>query len=167
MSTDAIVLLREDHRELKHIFRDYRATGPDAAGTRQQLVDRMIELLTVHTYLENECVYPRIRELVPEVGDDILESYEEHHVADVLCTELAAKSPRDERFHAKVTVLMENVEHHIGEEEDGWFPTVREQLGRTVLQEIGALMLAARKDAPTGPAQPGALRKTVDALLHR
>ena len=76
-------------------------------------------------------------------------------------------SPRDERFHAKVTVLMESVEHHLGEEEDGWFPKVRDQLGRTALQEIGAAMLAARKDAPTRPAQPGALRKTVDALLHR
>jgi hemerythrin superfamily protein len=120
----------------------------------------------VHTYLENECIYPRVRELVPDVGGDILESYEEHHVADVLCTELAAMSPEDERFHAKVTVLMENVEHHIQEEEDGWFPTVRDQLGRAALQEIGAAMLELRKDAPTSPAQPSAFKKTVDALFR-
>ena len=111
----------------------------------------MIELLTVHTYIENEVMYPRVRELLPDLEDDILESYEEHHVADVLVMELVAMKPTDERFTAKTTVLIENVAHHIEEEEDEWFPKVREGLGRKQLQEIGAEMLEAKKKAPAQP----------------
>jgi hemerythrin superfamily protein len=117
----------------------------------------------VHTYIENEVMYPRIRELMPEVEDDVLESYEEHHVADVLVMELAAMKPQDERFTAKTTVLIENVEHHIGEEEDEWFPKVREGLGRKQLQDLGAQMIEARKKAPTRPTQLKALKKAFDA----
>ena len=71
----------------------------------------------MHTYIENEVMYPGVRELAPDLEDDILESYEEHHVADVLVTELAGMKPDDERFDAKATVLIESVEHHIEEEE--------------------------------------------------
>ncbi|MFD6159868.1 hemerythrin domain-containing protein [Nocardia sp. NPDC060256] len=165
MSTDAIVLLREDHKAIRKLFRDFKSAGPDAHVTKGRLVGKIIEALTVHTYLENECMYPQVRDLLPDLTDDILESYEEHHVADVLVMELAGMSPDDERFTAKVTVLIENVDHHIDEEEDEWFPKVREQLGRKQLQEIGAQMVELRKKAPTSPAQPSALKKTVDAVI--
>jgi hemerythrin-like domain-containing protein len=165
VSTDAIVMLREDHQELKRVFREFEAAGENAAVTKQRLVDRMIEMLTVHTYLENECMYPRVRALVPSLNSEILESFEEHHVADVLCVELTAMTPADEHFDAKVSVLMENVTHHIDEEENGWFPTVRDALGRKALQEIGAQMQAMRPNAPTRPSQPGAVKKAVHALL--
>jgi hemerythrin-like domain-containing protein len=165
VSTDAIVMLREDHQELKRVFREFEAAGDDAAVTKQRLVDRMIEMLTVHTYLENECMYPQVRRLVPDLDSEILESFEEHHVADVLCVELTAMTADDERFDAKVSVLMENVTHHIDEEENGWFPTVREALGRKALQEIGAQMQAMRPNAPTRPSQPGAMKKAMHALL--
>ena len=165
MSEDAIVMLKQDHKEIRRVFRDFQAAGDNADTRKGQLVDRMIELLTVHTYLENEVMYPRVRELLPELEDDVLESYEEHHVADVLVVELAAMKPTDERFDAKTTVLIENVTHHIEEEEQDWFPKVREGLGRKVLQEIGAEMIEARKKAPTRPSQPSALKKTLDAVL--
>src|SRR4029078_9171546 len=125
---------------------------------------KMLELLTVHTYIENECMYPRVRELVPDLEDDVLESYEEHHVADILCMELATMKPDEEHFTAKTTVLIENVEHHMDEEESEWFPKVREGLGRTQLQEMGARMEAARKKAPRRPSQPGAVKKVVKAV---
>jgi hypothetical protein len=83
----------------------------------------------------------------------------------VLVVELAAMKPDAERFDAKTTVLIENVRHHIDEEEKEWFPKVREGLGRKTLQDIGADMLEARKKAPTRPSQPSALKKTVDAVL--
>ncbi len=73
-------------------------------------------------------MYPRVRELLPDREDAVLESYVEHHVADVLVSELAAMEPRDERFTAKTMVLIENVRHHMKEEEDEWFPQVREGL---------------------------------------
>jgi hemerythrin superfamily protein len=165
MSNDAIVLLREDHKEIRQVFKQFQKAEDESSATRQRLVDRMIELLTVHTYVENEVMYPRVRELLPDLEHDILESYEEHHVADVLVVELAAMKADDERFNAKTTVLIENVTHHIQEEEDEWFPKVREGLGRKALQELGEELLAARKKAPHRPSQPSALKKSVDALI--
>ncbi|KQV17499.1 MULTISPECIES: hemerythrin domain-containing protein [unclassified Kitasatospora] len=165
MSTDAIVLLREDHKEIRRLFRAFEATEPDAKATRHNLVDKIVEALTVHTYLENEVMYPRIRKLLPQLEGDILESYEEHHVADVLCQELDAMGPDDERFDAKTTVLIESVSHHIDEEEGDWFPRVRAELGRKELQEIGARMIEVRATAPRRPHQPGAIRKAADAIF--
>src|SRR6185503_715946 len=154
MSTDAIVLLKEDHKEIKKTFDAFEKAGENAHAEKGRLVEKMIELLTVHTYVENEVMYPRVRELLPELEDDVLESYEEHHVADVLVMELSAMKPDDERFTAKITVLIENVEHHMTEEEDEWFPKVRAGLGRKQLQEIGAEMIDKRKKAPRRPSQP-------------
>ncbi|HEU4513867.1 MAG TPA: hemerythrin domain-containing protein [Nocardioidaceae bacterium] len=165
MSNDAIVLLKEDHKEILKTFRDFEKAGENATATKGRLVEKIIELLTVHTYIENEVMYPRVRQLLPDLEDDIDESYEEHHVADLLVVELAAMKPDAERFDAKTTVLIENVRHHIEEEEDEWFPKVREGLGRKQLQEIGEEMLAARKTAPKRPEQPSALKKTVDAVI--
>jgi hemerythrin-like domain-containing protein len=165
MSTDAIVLLKTDHKEIKKTFDAFEKAGENAHAEKGRLVNKIIELLTVHTYIENEVMYPRVRELLPEVEDDVLESYEEHHVADVLVMELVGMQPDAERFDAKTTVLIENVRHHIDEEEQDWFPKVREGLGRKTLQEIGAEMVAAKKQAPRTPAQPSALKKTIDAVI--
>ena len=165
MSNDAIVLLKDDHQQVRKVFRDFQSAGEDATERKGRLVEKMIELLTQHTYIENEVMYPRVRELLPDLEDDVLESYEEHHVADVLVMELAAMKPTDERFDAKTTVLIENVRHHMDEEEQEWFPKVREGLGRKALQEIGEELLAAKAKAPTKPSQPSALKKTVDAVL--
>ncbi|NDV06455.1 hemerythrin domain-containing protein [Rhodococcus sp. IEGM 248] len=165
MSTDAIVLLKNDHKEIRKLFRDFRGAGPNARVEKGRIVDEIIEALTVHTYIENEGMYPEVRDLAPDLEDDILESYEMHHVADVLVVELAAMKPDDERFDAKTTVLIESVEHHIEEEEQEWFPKVREELGRRQLREMGARMLELRDKAPRSPAQPSALKKTVDAVI--
>jgi hemerythrin-like domain-containing protein len=165
MSTDAIVLLKDEHKEIRKAFRAFEQAAPDALEAKVRLVDRIIELLTVHTYLENEVMYPRVRELLPELEDDVLESYEEHHVADVLVMELSTMKPDNERFTAKTTVLIESVEHHMEEEEQEWFPRVRSGLGRKQLQEIGAEMAERRTKAPRRPAQPSALKKAVKALV--
>jgi hemerythrin-like domain-containing protein len=166
MPTDAIVLLKADHKEIRRLFRQFESAGERATKTKAELVAKMIELLTVHTYIENEVMYPQVRRLLPDLEDDILESYEEHHVADVLCMELYGMSADAERFDAKTTVLIENVTHHIREEEDDWFPKVREGLGRKQLSELGQQMLEARAKAPRSPAQPSALKKTLDAVIR-
>src|SRR3954454_17147044 len=165
MSNDAIVLLKQDHQEVRRLFRDFQGAGENAEKRKQQIVNKIIELLTVHTHIENEVMYPRVRELLPDLEDDVLESYEEHHVADVLVMELAAMKPDDERFDAKTTVLIENVTHHIEEEEQDWFPKVRAALGRKQLAELGEKLLVAKAKAPRSPAQPSALKKTVDAVI--
>jgi hemerythrin superfamily protein len=148
MSTDAIVILKNDHKTIKKLFKEFQSAGEDATQAKGRIVGRIIEELTVH----------------PDLEDDVLESYEEHHVADVLSAELSAMKPDDERFDAKTTVLIENVTHHIDEEERDWFPQVRQGLGRKQLQELGARMTEMREKAPRSPAQPSALKKAVDAV---
>ncbi|MEV4659470.1 hemerythrin domain-containing protein [Micromonospora sp. NPDC049301] len=164
MSTDAIVLLKEDHKEMRRLFKAFQDAEEGPASQRQKLVGQILEALTVHTYLENEVMYPEVRRLLPDLEDDILESYEEHHVADMLCFELASMDADDERFNAKTTVLIENVTHHVEEEEQEWFPKVREALGRKQLQEIGEKMIALRADAPRTPSEPKAIKKAIDAV---
>jgi hypothetical protein len=110
-------------------------------------------------------MYPEVRALLPDLEDDVLESYEEHHVADILCMELSGMARDAERFDAKTTVLIESVTHHIKEEEEDWFPKVRAGLSRKQLQEIGARIEEARDKAPRTPVQPSALKKTVDAII--
>ena len=162
MSTDVIVLLKADHQEIRKQFRKFEAAGEAAQAS---LATAIIEELTVHTYIENETMYPEVRRLLPDLEDDVLESYEEHHVADLLVMELTAMSPSDERFRAKMTVLVENVTHHMDEEEQDWFPKVRAGLGRKQLSELGERMLEQKKTAPRSPTQPSALKKVVDAVI--
>lgn len=164
MSTDAITVLKEDHREVARLFAEFEKPATTKAR-KGQIVTEAMHKLTVHTYIEDKVMYPEVRTLVPEIEDDILESYEEHHVVDVLMAELSGMSPEDERFEAKFTVLMENVRHHVEEEEQTWFPKVREALSRKQLQEIGARMIAQRAKAPDTPVEPKGLRAALDALL--
>lgn len=165
VAKDAIVLLKEDHKSMRTLFRQYRAAGGNATAAKAKLAKRIVQELTTHTYLENECMYPEVRALLPDVEDDVLESYEEHHVADVLCLELVGMKPTDERFDAKMTVLMEIVEHHMEEEESEWFPKVRAGLGRTRLGELGDRMLEMKRTAPRNPLSPRAMKKAADAVV--
>ena len=164
MSSDAIVLLKADHKELKAVFKQFQQAGENTQK-KGDLVKKMIELLTVHTYLENELIYPEVRRQLPDLEDDVLESYEEHHVADVLVMELSAMNADHERFDAKTTVLIENVLHHIEEEEQEWFPEVRKGMNRKQLSELGERMLQMRQKAPRSPAQPKAMKKSLDAVV--
>jgi hemerythrin superfamily protein len=165
MSSDAIVLLKADHKEIRRLFREFQAAGDRAIKKKAKVTGQIIELLTVHTYVENEVMYPEVRALLPDLEDDVLESYEEHHVADVLCMELSAMAADAERFDAKTTVLIEIVSHHIEEEEQEWFPKVRAGLSRKQLQELGARIEQARGKAPRTPVRPSALKKTIDAVI--
>ena len=70
----------------------------------------------------------------------------------------------DEFFDSKVKVLQEEIEHHVEEEETGWFPQVREALGRKELADIGTRMIAERDNAPKSLPEPKGLRAALDAL---
>jgi hemerythrin superfamily protein len=165
VSSDAIVLLKADHKEIRRRFREFQSAGDRAIMKKATIVKQIIELLTVHTYIENEVMYPEIRALLPDLADDVLEAYEEHHVADVTCMELFGMPADAERFDAKTAVLIENVTHHMEEEEQRFFPKVRAGLGRKQLQELGAKLDQARAKAPRTPAQPAALKKAIDAVV--
>ena len=118
----------------------------------------MIEELTIHAYVEEEIFYPAARSASEDTKEHVLESVEEHHVVVWMLSELTHLDPADETFDAKVTVLMENVRHHVEEEETEWFPQVRKLLGRNRLVELGEQMSAAKADAPRDPLALGSAK---------
>jgi hemerythrin superfamily protein len=149
---DGIVLLKEDHKTVKRLFREFEKTHKTASdASKRKLVDEILRELTTHAFIEETIFYPAARAGVPETADHVLESVEEHHVMAWLCSELQHLDPSEETFDAKVTVLIENTEHHIGEEEKDWFPKVREAMGRNQLADLGEQMEAAKPKAPADP----------------
>jgi hypothetical protein len=86
-----------------------------------------------------------------KAADAVLESLEEHHLVKWTLSELEKMDPSDERYDAKVKVMMESVEHHVEEEEGELFPAVRKLLGEELLEELGERMAKAKKLAPTRP----------------
>jgi hemerythrin superfamily protein len=148
---DAITLLKNDHHAVEELFRRFEKAGDRAHVEKRQIVDRIIEELSVHASIEEQLFYPVARATVPETEDIALESLEEHHIVKWLLSELDGMDPAEERFDAKVTVLMENVRHHVKEEENDFFPKVRHALGRTALSDLGEAMEKAKKSAPTHP----------------
>jgi hemerythrin-like domain-containing protein len=148
---DAITLLKDDHKAVEKLFREFEKAGVGAVKARRKLVDQMIEELTTHAYIEETVFYPAARKGAPDTTDHVLESVEEHHVVVWMLSELKGMDPADERFTAKVTVLIENVRHHVEEEEQAWFPLVRKAMGRKLLQQIGEELADAKSRAPKDP----------------
>jgi hemerythrin superfamily protein len=148
---DAITMLKDDHKAVEQLFKRFEKAGDRAHVEKREIVDRIIEELSVHAAVEEQLFYPVARATVPGTEDIALESLEEHHIVKWVLSELEEMDASDDRFDAKVTVLKENVEHHVEEEEQDWFPMVREAMGRKALQELGAAMEKAKKTAPTRP----------------
>jgi hypothetical protein len=116
---NAIELLKEEHEKVKALFEQYEAAGHRAHRKKQNIAEEVFAALTVHTTLEEELFYPAMKRKTDRDGKDLVaEAVEEHHVVTTLMEELKGLDPADERYDAKFKVLMENVEHHIEEEED-------------------------------------------------
>src|SRR5438046_1399028 len=114
---DAIALLKQDHKEVKALFHRFERLGERAHKSKRKLVDRIIEELSTHAFLEEELFYPEARQALDDGEDTVLEAVEEHHIVEWTLSELQDLDARDERFDAKVTVLIELVREHIKEEE--------------------------------------------------
>jgi len=131
-----IAMLKEDHKKVKGLFEEYE----DATARKQQeIAETVIHELDIHAALEEELIYPAIREEIDE--DDLMnEANEEHHLVHVLIAELKNLDPGDEIFKAKFTVLGELVKHHVKEEEGEMFPKAQkadidwEKLGAAVTE---------------------------------
>src|SRR5487761_703640 len=82
---DGIALLREDHRVVKQLFKEFAATGDRAHAARRRLADRIITELSIHAGIEENVLYPRARAAVPRVESEVLEALEEHHIVKTTC----------------------------------------------------------------------------------
>ena len=148
---DAVTLLRNDHKTVEGLFKKFEKAGPNAHKTKQDLIEKIIEELSIHAAIEEQVLYPAAREAVPDEMDLILESLEEHHIVKWVLSEIDGMDPTDERFTAKVTVLIENVRHHVEEEEGDLFPALRKAMKRKELEELAQALDAAKRTAPTHP----------------
>jgi len=122
--TDAIALLKADHRTVEELFQQYENTK--TASKKQSLAHKICVELKMHTTIEEEIFYPSFR---GKIDDSTLnEAYVEHDGAKVLINDIESSSPEDEFFDAKVKVLSEDIKHHVHEEEmrgDGMFAQCR------------------------------------------
>ena len=149
---EAIRLLEADHKVVKDLFEKYDAAGADAFRTKQALFETIKSELLVHMDVEETIFYPTVKATPSEeLKDDVREADEEHHVAKLLMTELSAMKPEDEQYDAKVTVLKENIEHHVKEEEGEMFPLVKKRLDKARLEQLGEEM-EERKETLRGEA---------------
>lgn len=136
---NAVKLLKADHKHVRGLFREFEGAGERAYKKRESLVQQVLQELTVHTKIEQEIFYPACEAKGKELKEMIAEGLQEHHVVDLLMQELRGMAPDDDQYEAKFTVLMENVEHHIEEEEKELFPKAEDKLGKQ-MDELGAQM---------------------------
>lgn len=139
---DAIALLIEDHEHVKALFEQYEELGDRANVSKHKLALEICTELTKHTMVEEEIFYPAVREVIKD--DDLMdEAIVEHASAKDLIAQIQSMEPTDDLFDAKVKVLSEMIEHHVGEEEGDMFPKVRKT--KIDLEALGEAM-AARKE---------------------
>jgi len=133
---NAIELLKSDHNKVNLLFQKVKATEE---SEHRELFEKIREELEIHTHIEETIFYPKIKE-EPELEDIVLEGIEEHHQAKIFLRELAALSENSEKFEPKLKVLMEDVTHHVQEEEGEMFPKIEELFDQATLEELGARM---------------------------
>ncbi len=151
MAQDAVELIKSDHRKVEKLFREFEEAGDRAYKTKQELVGQIVEELEVHATIEEETYYPAVEAKAKKDGKELIaEAVEEHHVVKILLGELRSMSSEDEAFDAKVTVLMENVRHHVEEEESELLPQSEKILDGDELTRLGEEMAARKRQLGAG-----------------
>ena len=133
---DVLTFLKDEHDEAKQVF---KKLGKAEGASATRLWEQLKAMLTLHEELEETFLYPQLKE-EKNTEDLVLESYQEHHVMDVLIEEISRIEPSDETWRPKIKVLQENTEHHIEEEEGSLFPKVRKIWDTRKREEVGRQM---------------------------
>ena len=141
---DALKLLKDDHDKVKGMLEKLEKTTERAEVTRTEGLQSLKRELTVHEAIEEEILYPALKEFA-KTKDIALEGYEEHHVVDSILAELEQTPTSDDTWAAKFTVMKENLEHHIEEEEGEMFKKARQVMDEVELSDLGDRM-ATRKE---------------------
>jgi len=143
-NVDAIQLLKDDHQKMRKLLTELDSTGESDTTKRQRLFTQVKEELTVHEAIEEEIFYPALKQH-RKAKEIVLEAYEEHGVVDMVMTEIEQVPFDDETWGAKFTVMKENIEHHIEEEENEMFPQARDAFEKADLEELGKQMMARKE----------------------
>ena len=142
---DALSMLEAEHDKMRKLLTQLEATTDRAVKTRQELFATIKGELTLHEVIEEEIFYPELKSH-PRAEDIVLEGYEEHHVVDTIMGELEQTPFDDETWAAKFTVMRENIEHHIDEEEGEMFRQARQAFDRDDLEALGQRMERRKRD---------------------
>ena len=142
---DAMSLLKDDHRKVKKLLAELESTTERGVKTREELFTKVKQELVVHEAIEEEIFYPALKEH-PKTKEIALEAYEEHHVVDTVMAEIEGVAYDDEKWGAKFTVMKENLEHHIQEEEGEMFKQARQVFDQDELAQLGESMKARKED---------------------
>jgi hemerythrin-like domain-containing protein len=141
---NAFALLKEDHQRVAGILEKIDATTERGIKTREELFTQLKTELDIHAEIEETIFYPALKKH-DETRDITLEGIEEHRIVKELLAELDAMAKDDEVWTAKMTVLKENVEHHVEEEEGEMFPKARKALSEEEVERLGTRLEAAKK----------------------
>ncbi len=148
---DALELLKDDHDKVKKLLEQGESTTERAEKTRTELFAKLKQELSVHERIEEEIFYPALKGH-PRAKELVLEAYEEHHVVDTILGELEQTDVSDEKWGAKFTVVRENIEHHIEEEEGEMFEQARQVFDGAELEELGERMATVKQATLASPA---------------
>lgn len=142
---NAIRILLKDHEEVGKLFNQYVLAGEGAYQQKKTVADRLIEEITNHARLEDEILFPALKEKGGEDGEDMaLEAMEEHDLTRYLMNRLQKTKAEDKRFDARFKVLMESSKQHFLEEEREIFPKAKKVLNGD-LEKLGKEMEALKK----------------------
>ena len=142
---NALDLIKQDHDRLKDMLDD--ALETDDAARRGELLQHIRAELIAHERMEEDVFYPALRSASDTAREIVLEGYEEHHVIDTILDEMFEVPEATEQWRAKLKVLLENLEHHIEEEEGEMFKNARRTMSEGTLVELGQKMRAAKQAA--------------------
>jgi len=140
---NAFNLLKADHKKVADILEKLDATSERALKTREELFTKLKRELDLHSMIEETIFYPVLEE-ADETHEITLEAFEEHALVKQLLEELQSLAKDDEQWTAKFTVLKENVEHHVEEEEGEMFKKARKVLSDEAIETLGARMEKAK-----------------------
>jgi hemerythrin-like domain-containing protein len=141
---NAFTLLKADHKKVAGILEKIDSTTERGVKTREELFTQLKTELDVHARIEETIFYPEL-EKADETHDITLEAFEEHRLVKQLLAELETMDKGDEQWTARFSVLKENVEHHVEEEEGEMFPKARKVLSNEQAEILGTQMEEAKK----------------------
>jgi hypothetical protein len=142
---DILQELKQDHQEVMKLF---EKLSKKKNGQTDSVFEQLRVALMAHSKAEEKVFYKKI-ESDKEAHEMVLEGYEEHHVADLLLKELATKKIDGERWHAKLMVLQEAVEHHVQEEEGEIFAAAERALPAEERNKLGEKFTAEKEKIMT------------------
>lgn len=143
-ASDAIELLVQDHQEVKAMFDKYEGLSDRSIASKRRIALEICLALTKHTVIEEEIFYPALREAGKDNGDMVDEAVVEHASAKDLIAQIISMEPTEDLYDAKIKVLSEQIEHHVGEEEDEMFPAARD--AGLDLESLGQQMLSRKTE---------------------